>query len=147
MQFAKAPTEVQEACDEVIKASADKERLINQARGYENEVLPRAKGVAERLRNEARAYKDEKVLIAKGNAERFNLVLPEYEKAPKVTQTRMYLNTMEEVLRKVSKVVVDSQGNNLIYLPLEQLIANEKTKEIKTKEHLPIASQMNKEKK
>ena len=119
MQFAKAPDEVRAAFDEVIKASADEERLVNQARAYENEVLPKARGTAERLKSEALADKEESILIAEGNVKRFNLVLPQYLLAPKVTQARLYIETIEAVLSKASKVVVDlPQGNNVVYLPL-----------------------------
>lgn len=155
MQFAKAPDEVRAAFDEVIKASADEERLVNQARGYENEVLPRAKGNAERLRNEALGYKQETILVAEGNVQRFNLVLPQYLKAPKVMQTRMYLDAMEQILDKVSKVVVDSGlGNNMIYLPLDRFMAEHAKDPTNTeesvsgfsannaKEQMPVASQL-----
>ena len=132
MQFAKAPDEVRAAFDEVIKASADEERLVNQARAYENEVLPRAKGTAERLRNEAMGYKQESILIAEGNAQRFNLVYPQYVKAPKVMQTRMYLDALEEIFSKISKVVVDSgNGNNFIYLPLDKILTEKLPEENK----------------
>lgn len=124
MQFAKAPDEVRAAFDDVIKASADEERLVNQARAYENEVLPRARGTAERFRNEAMAYKQETILLAEGNVQRFNLVLPQYLKAPKVTQTRMYIDTWEQILEKTSKIVVDAgSGSNVIYLPLDRFLA------------------------
>jgi membrane protease subunit HflK len=130
MQFAKAPDEVRAAFDEVIKASADEERLVNQARAYENEVIPRAKGNAERLRNEAMGYKQETILLAEGNVQRFNLVLPQYLKAPQVTQTRLYLDTIEEILSKTSKIIVDSgAGNNLINLPLEGFMTAPQTTE------------------
>lgn len=158
MQFAKAPDEVRAAFDEVIKASADEERLVNQARGYENEVLPRAKGNAERLRNEALGYKQETILIAEGNVQRFNLVLPQYLKAPKVMQTRMYLDAMEQILDKTSKVVVDSGlGNNMIYLPLDRIMADRGLTDAgstaeptstngfsanNAKEQMPVASQL-----
>jgi len=123
MQFAKAPDEVRAAFDEVIKASADEERLVNQARAYENEVLPRAKGTAERLKQEALADKQETILSAEGRIQRFNLVLPEYLKAPKVTKSRLYLETVEQVLSRVSKIVLDAgTGNNINYLPLDRLI-------------------------
>ncbi len=123
MQFAKAPDEVRAAFDDVIKAAADEERLINQAHAYENEVLPRARGTVEQLRNGAMGYKEETILIAEGNVLRFNSILPQYQKAPKVTQTRLYLETMENILSKTSKVLVDSNlGNNLIYLPFDKLI-------------------------
>jgi len=123
MQFAKAPDEVRAAFDDVIKAAADEERLVNQAHAYENEILPRARGTVERLKNEALGYKQETVLLAEGYVQRFNSILPQYQKAPKVTQTRLYLETMEQILSQVSKVVVDSSlGNNLIYLPLDKMI-------------------------
>ena len=123
MQFAKAPDEVRAAFDDVIKASADEERLVNQAKGYENQVLPKARGTAERLKNEALAYKQETILVAEGNVKRFNAIIPLYQKAPKVMQTRMYLDTLEQVLTKVSKILVDpGEGNNLIYLPLDRLM-------------------------
>lgn len=153
MQFAKAPDEVRAAFDEVIKASAEEEQLVNQARAYENEVLPRAKGTAERLRNEALGYKQETILVAEGNVQRFNLVLPQYLKSPKVMQTRMYLDAMEQILNKSSKILVDAgEGNNLIYLPLEQLMAGrgdaataEPAKD-PAKDQLPIAARLLKEK-
>ncbi len=151
MQFAKAPDEVRAAFDEVIQASADEERLVNQARGYENEVLPRAKGNAERLRNEALAYKQETILVAEGNVQRFNLVLPQYLKAPKVMQTRMYLDAMEQILDKTSKIIVDSGlGNNMIYLPLDRLMTSDSGVEEASsdfsannaKRQMPMASQL-----
>lgn len=123
-QFAKAPDEVRTAFDDVIKAAADEERLINQARAYENEVLPKARATVESMKNEAQGYKGETVLRAEGNVEKFNLILPEYKKAPKVTQTRLYLDTMQEILSKTTKMLVEGgNGNNsFIYLPLDKLI-------------------------
>lgn len=124
MQFAKAPDEVRAAFDDVIRASADEERLVNQARAYENEIIPKAKGTAERLRNEALGYKQETILWAEGNVQRFNLLLPQYLKATKITQTRMYIDTIEEVLSKTSKVIVDAGvGNNLVNLPIGHYIS------------------------
>lgn len=127
MQFAKAPDEVRAAFDDVIKAAADEERLVNQARAYENEVLPKAKATVERLKNEALGYQQETILRAEGNVQRFNKILPEYKKAPKVTQTRLYLDTMEEVLTNTTKMIVENggsggNGGNLIYLPLDKLV-------------------------
>ncbi len=135
MQFAKQPQEVQAAFDEVIKAIADEERLVNQAKAYENEILPRAKGTAERLKNEALGYKEETILIAEGNVQRFNLVLPQFVKSPKVLQTRMYIDAIEQVLTKTRKIVVDAgAGNNLIYLPLDRLMADTRLEEKSTGE-------------
>lgn len=125
-QFAKAPDEVRAAFDDVIKAAADEERLVNQARAYENEVLPKARGTVERLKNEAQGYKEETILIAEGNVQRFNKILPEYKKAPKVTQTRLYLDTMEQVLSKTTKFLIEGSpgNNNMIYLPLDKLLSS-----------------------
>lgn len=124
-QFAKAPDEVRAAFDEVIKAAADEERLVNQARAYENEVLPRARGSVERLKNESLAYKQEIILKAEGNVHRFNSILPEYQKSPKVTQTRLYLDAMEQILSRVTKIVADHNGNNFIYVPMEKAASTE----------------------
>lgn len=126
MQFAKAPDEVRAAFDEVIKAAADEERLVNLARAYENEVLPRARGKVEQLKNEALGYKQEITLKAEGNVQRFNSILPEYQKAPRVTQTRLYLDAMEQILSKVTKIVADQNGgNNFIYIPMEKQSGNQ----------------------
>lgn len=141
MQFAKPPEEVRAAFDEVIKALADEERLVNQARAYENEVLPRARGTAERLRNEALGYKQETILIAEGNVQRFNLVLPQYLKAPKVTQTRLYLDALEEILAKTSKVIVNAgEGNNLIYLPLDRLMTEKQDMNVPTENNSTVGN-------
>jgi membrane protease subunit HflK len=128
-QFAKAPDEVRAAFDEVIKASADEERLVNQAEGYKNEVLPRAKGDAERLKSEALAYQQQTILMAQGNVKRFNLVLPQYLKSPQVMSTRLYLETIEYILSKTPKVIVDAGNNNLIYVPLDRLLTSKNTGE------------------
>jgi len=123
MQFAKAPDEVRAAFDDVIKAAADEERLVNQARAYENEVIPRARGTVERLKNEALGYKQETILISEGNVQRFNLILPHYQKAPKVTQVRLYLEAIERILSQTTKIMVDAGlGNNILYLPLDKMM-------------------------
>lgn len=128
-QFAKAPDEVRAAFDEVIKASADEERLVNQAEAYKNEVLPRARGNAERLKSEALGDQQHTILMAQGNVKRFNLVLPQYLKSPQVMQTRLYLETIESILAKTPKVIVDAGNNNLIYVPLDRLSLNKETRE------------------
>lgn len=122
MQFAKPPDEVRAAFDDVIRAAADEERLINQAHAYENQVIPAAKGTAERKKSEALAYKQEVILKAEGEVQRFNLILPEYQRAPKITQTRLYIDTMEEVLGKVNKVITDAGGNNFLFVPFEHIL-------------------------
>ena len=86
-------------------------------------MIPKAKGLAERLRQEAEAYKSRVVSQAEGDASRFDQVLSQYEKAPKVTRDRMYVDTMQQVLNNTKKILVDSKSsNNLLYLPLDKLV-------------------------
>ena len=86
MQDAQPPEQVQHAFDDAIKAREDKERLVNEAEAYANDILPKARGKAARMEQEANAYRDEIVAKAEGEAERFTKVLAEYQKAPKVTR-------------------------------------------------------------
>ncbi|MCB1865895.1 MAG: FtsH protease activity modulator HflK [Chromatiales bacterium] len=121
-QPAKPPEEVKSAFDDAIKAREDKERLENEAHAYANEVVPRARGNAARISQDAQAYRERVVALAEGEADRFNKLREEYEKAPEVTRQRMYIDAMEYVLRNTNKVVVDvNKGNNLLYLPLDQI--------------------------
>lgn len=123
MQPAKPPEEVKPAFDDAIKAREDEQRLINEAEAYRNEVLPKSRGAAARVLAEANAHKFKVIAEAQGEADRFELLLAEYQKAPKVTRQRLYLNTVESVLSKTSKVVIDTKGgNNILYLPLDKLI-------------------------
>jgi len=123
MQPAKPPEEVKPAFDDAIKAREDEQRLINEAEAYRNEVLPKSRGAAARVTAEANAHKFKVIAEAQGEANRFELLLAEYQKAPKVTRQRLYLNTVESVLSKTSKVVIDTKGgNNILYLPLDKLM-------------------------
>lgn len=123
MQPAKPPEQVKEAFDDAIKAREDKERLENKAEAYSNEILPQARGEAARVQADAKAYRDKVVAGAEGETSRFLALLGEYEKAPQVTRERLYLETMEQVLGKSNKVLLDvEQGNNLMVLPLDQLL-------------------------
>jgi membrane protease subunit HflK len=122
MQDAQPPEQVQHAFDDVIKAREDRETRINEAEAYANDILPKARGKAARMVQEASAYRDEIVARAEGDASRFQQLLKEYERAPKVTRERLYLETMESVLGKSNKVMVDvKKGNSLIYLPLDKI--------------------------
>ena len=122
MQNAQPPEQVQHAFNDAIKAREDKERLVNEAEAYSNDILPRARGKAARMTQEASAYRDEIVAKATGETDRFLKILKEYKKAPAVTRERLYLETMEEVLGKSNKVLIDvKKGNNLMYLPLDRL--------------------------
>lgn len=116
------PTAVQEAFDDVIKAREDQQRLVNEAQAYSNQIVPVAQGQAERQLAEAEAYRQEVVAKATGEADRFLALLTEYKKAPEITRQRLYLDTLQEVYSKSSKVLMDVEGgNNMMYLPLDQL--------------------------
>ena len=123
IQNAQPPEQVQAAFNDAVKAGQDRERQINEGEAYANDVIPKAKGLAERLRQEAEAYKSRVVSQAEGDASRFDQVLSQYEKAPKVTRDRMYVDTMQQVLNNTKKILVDSKSsNNLLYLPLDKLV-------------------------
>lgn len=117
------PKQVQGAFDDVIKAREDEERFQNEAQSYANGVVPQAEGESARMIEAARAYKDEVIARAEGEANRFELLLAEYKKAPEVTRQRLYLETVQEVMEKSSKVMVDVEGgNNMMYVPLDKLM-------------------------
>lgn len=116
------PKEVKAAFDDVNKAKEDKERLKNQAETYANGIVPEARGQAARLLAEAEGYKLEVVDRATGDASRFDQLITEYRKAPAVTRSRLYYETMESVLAKTSKVVVEGNNNQMLYLPLDKMI-------------------------
>jgi membrane protease subunit HflK len=123
VQNVQAPEQVQAAFDDAFKAGADRERLKNEGQAYANDVIPKAQGTAARLKEEAEGYRARVVAQADGDAQRFNRVLAEYHKAPGVTRDRLYIETMQQVLSNVSKVMVDSRnGSNLLYLPLDKLL-------------------------
>lgn len=117
------PEAVRGAFTDVVNAKEDEERLKNEAQAYSNEIIPVARGQAQRRLEEAQAYKEQLIASAQGDAERFTDLLAEYRKSPQVTRDRLYLETMEDVLSNSSKVVVDvKEGNNMFYLPLDQLL-------------------------
>ena len=124
MQNAQPPAEVKAAFDDAVKAREDEERFKNEAQAYQNDIIPRARGAAARLEQEAAAYKATVVAKARGEASRFLQVLDEYTKAPNVTRDRLYLDALEDVYSNSTKLVIDqkSGGNNVMYLPLDQLI-------------------------
>lgn len=126
MQDAQPPQQVQFAFDDAIKAREDEVRQINEAEAYANDILPRARGEAARLLEEANAYREGVIARADGEAKRFTQVLAEYEKAPEVTRKRLYLETIEEVMARSNKVVVDVEGgNNLMYIPLDRVVGQQ----------------------
>jgi len=126
MQDAQPPQQVQAAFDDAIKAREDEQRQINEAEAYANDIIPRARGGAARRIQEAEAYREEIVQIAQGESERFLKVLAEYNKAPKVTRERLYLEAMESVLSNSNKVMIDvKQGNSLMYLPIDKMMQSQ----------------------
>jgi membrane protease subunit HflK len=123
MQNAQPPEQVQAAFDDAVKAGQDKERQKNEGQAYANDVIPRASGTAARLIQESQGYKQSVIANAEGDASRFKQILVEYQKAPRVTRERMYLDMMQQVMGNVSKVMVDQKnGNSLLYLPLDKLM-------------------------
>ena len=126
MQNAQPPEQVKDAFDDVVKAREDEERLKNLAQAYANDVIPRARGFAARILQEAEAYRASVTAKAEGETSRFEQVLDEYSQAPQITRDRLYLETMEQVFSNASKMVIDQEsgGNNVMYLPLDQLIRN-----------------------
>jgi membrane protease subunit HflK len=123
LQRAQPPEAVQAAFSDAIKAREDQERFINESEAYKNGLLPQARGDGVIALEEARAYAAQTVSAAKGEAARFEALLEEYTKAPEVTKTRLYIESLESVLSNSSKVMVDSDGgNNLMYLPVDQLM-------------------------
>jgi len=116
------PQEVIGAFRDVQAARADKEKSINEANTYRNQVLPRAKGEAESIIQRAEGYKAQKVASAKGDIQRFNQVYDQYAKAKDITSERLYIEAIEEVLRNVNKVLIDKNGAGVVpYLPLPEL--------------------------
>lgn len=123
MQNAQPPEQVQAAFDDAVKAGQDRERQKSEGQAYANDVIPRARGTAARLGQEAEGYKQRVIATAVGDVSRFKQVLGEYAKAPDVTRQRLYLETVQQVMGSVSKVMIDARNNsNLLFLPLDKLI-------------------------
>ena len=105
------------------KAQADKEQQILAAEAYANGIIPVAEGTASRIQQDAQAYKAKVVALAEGQAARFTQQQAAYAQAPEVTRRRMYIETIEEVLARAHKVLIDGKaGNNLLYLPIDKLL-------------------------
>jgi len=127
VQLAKVdpPAPVIEAFRDVQRALADRARLKNEAEAYRNDILPKARGAAAQITQDAEAYRSQIVAQAQGDADRFVAVLKAYQAAPDVTAQRLYLETIEDILKNTSKVILDKallgQGGILPYLPLSSL--------------------------
>jgi membrane protease subunit HflK len=131
LQKVDPPGPVVDAFRDVQRARADLERQRNEAEGYRNDVIPRARGEAERLIQEAEGYKQEVVARAEGDANRFLAVYRQYTLARDVTQQRIYLETMEEILRRTNKIIIDQAATGssgvVPYLPLPELQRRQQT--------------------
>lgn len=121
LKAATAPEEVIEVQRDVSNAEQDRARRINEAIAYRNKVVPEARGQAQRMIQEAEGYREAQVSNAEGDAERFRLIYDEYTKAPRVTRERMFLETMETVLGRTDKIILDSESGAVPILPLDQL--------------------------
>ncbi len=118
------PEAVQDAQRDAIKADKDRQRYQQEAELYRNDVLPRARGEAAKEIQGAEAYQLQVLALAQGETARFDQVLEQYDRSPAVTRERMYLDTMGNVYKNSRKVLVDSKnGNSMMYLPLDKLIA------------------------
>lgn len=121
------PGEVQDAFHDVVRALEDRDRLIKQADGYREDVVPRARGEAAQMIQQAEAYKARRTIRAEGDAQRFLQVLAEYKKAKKITRDRLYLESVERIMPGVEKIILDSgstggNGSGVVpLLPLKEL--------------------------
>ena len=124
LQRVDPPAAVIDAFNDVQRARADQERARNEAEAYANDVLPRARGEADRMNQEANAYREQVVNVARGEIQSFLSVYETYRQARDVTSWRMYMDSMDQVLRKAGKVIVDSSGKGMSsvvpYLPLPE---------------------------
>ena len=122
LQHIYTPDEVDSAVKDVASAREDKNRFINEAEAYSNDLLPRARGDAATITGQAEAYKNQKILVAEGEAQRFIDLWTEYKKAPNITEKRLYIETMEEIFSNpnVRKLLLsnDAAGKAIPYLPL-----------------------------
>ena len=117
LQDVSPPKQVRAAFKDVASAKEDKNRMINQAEGYRNDVIPKARGEAQAMISEAEGFREARVSRAEGEVARFNAMLVEYKKAKVVTRKRLYLETMEEILPNINKYIIPGgDGGNLLNL-------------------------------
>jgi len=116
LQDVKAPEEVRDAFDDVLRARQERDTRINQARAFEADIIPRAEGDAERIKEGAEAFRQARIARARGEAEQFKAILAEYRKSREVTRQRLYLEAMEEVLPGVSKIIISPEAETVLLL-------------------------------
>ena len=117
LQDVSPPKEVIGAFKDVASAKEDKNRMINQAEGYRNDVIPKARGEAEAMIRDAEGFKESRIKRAEGDATKFTTILKEYKKAKSITEKRLYIETMEKVLPGIDKIIVpDKESGNMLNL-------------------------------
>ncbi|MDH5433051.1 MAG: FtsH protease activity modulator HflK, partial [Gammaproteobacteria bacterium] len=125
LERVRPPKEVNQAFEEVNRAAQDAKKVQQEAEAYRNQKIPRAIADAEKARQQAEGYRSTVLAKANGEVARFKQLLPQYKAAPQVTRSRLYIETVEEVMSNSSKVMIDTEGgNNMLYLPLDQIIKN-----------------------
>lgn len=122
LQDVDPPEAVATAFKDVTNAKEDREKLINQSQGYRNDIIPKAKGEAAQIVNQAKGFAQARLNRAQGEANRFLATLKEYKQAPDIISKRIYIETLEEILPNVEKVIIDGKGGErlLPYLPLDR---------------------------
>lgn len=118
LQDVNPPTEVESAFKDVAGAREDKNSYINEANSYRNEIIPNARGNAAEMKNKAEAYKQARIEEAKGDVANFVQILEKYQQGKQVTRTRMYLETLEEILPGIEKYILSEKGDTVKFLPL-----------------------------
>ncbi len=123
LQRVDPPATVIDDYRDVQRARADKERVINEAEAYANRIVPEARGEAAKVMAEAQGYKEQVVARAEGAAQRFISIYEEYSNAKAVTKRRIYIETMEELMKNTKKIIIDNNSGNAVvpYLPLPEL--------------------------
>ena len=117
LQDVSPPKEVIGAFKDVASAKEDKNRMVNQAEGYRNDIIPKARGEAEAMIRDAEGFKESRIKRAEGDAAKFTTILKEYRKAKSITQKRLFLETMEKVLPDIDKVIIpDKDSGNMLNL-------------------------------
>jgi membrane protease subunit HflK len=120
------PSEVRDAFHDVVRALEDRDRLVKEADGYGEDVVPKARGEAAQMVQQAEGYKAQRVIRAQGDAARFLQILTEYDKAKAITRDRLYLESVERIMPTMEKFILDSgaRGGVLPFLPLKELVSS-----------------------
>ena len=116
LQDVKAPAEVQDAFQDVLRARQERDTKENQALAYRNDLIPRARGEAEKIRQEAEAFKRSRIATSQGEADQFTSILNEYKLSQGVTRQRLYLEAMEQILPRISKIIVSPETESVLIL-------------------------------